>query len=364
MRYAVLGDVHGNYYALEAVIKNIIDKYDSEITGFIFTGDYVGDFADGSKVVDLIQRISEEYKTYIIKGNREIDQVGTYLESLRHDKEPDWDLDSTMGAALISCRELGKERLKYLKSLPISCIIRHDGKRPIFVKHKMPLDPNEIELVKRENMVVITGHTHEAHKETKDGVSLYNPGSIGLPDDGIIAASYGIMESNDNGDWTFNICDLEYDYNKELESLKNNSDLYNRCCGWGKALELALTTGVNCPSLYANESRRLATLFSEAEEKGVRPEFDDVFKPYEIYRQNRSFNVNYDGSYLTDMGLQDFGNVEVFGPTEVVSVGTKPNNSAKPTKNIYLMALDNVKRQTMLASREKVFLERHEPIVK
>ncbi len=64
------------------------------------------------------------------------------------------------------------------------------------------------------------------------------------------------------------------------------------------------------------------------------------------------------------MGLQDFSNVEVFGPTEVVSVGTKPNNSAKPTKNIYSMALDNVKRQTMLASREKVFLERHEPIVK
>ena len=364
MRYAIIGDIHGNYYALEAVINYILNDYGSELTGFIFTGDYVGDFVDGSKVVDLIEKLSKEYRTFIIKGNRETDQVGKYIEALNDGKEPNWSLDSTMGAALVSCRELGRDRLNYLKSLPNSCIIYRYAQRPIFVKHKMPLTPSEIERVKKENMVVITGHTHEAHQETKDGITLFNPGSIGIPDDGIVAASYGIMESNDNGDWTFTVHDVKYDIEKSLASLKSNSDLYKRCCGWGKALELSLITGVNCTSLYANEARRIASVYEKAKENGEQVSPKDIYYPTAIYNQNRYSNVNYDGSYLSDIGLQSVGDIEVFGSTDVISVGTNPVKLAQPTEEMYTIALDNVRRLTMLANRKKVFTERHNEVVK
>ena len=364
MRYVILGDVHGNYYALEAVINHIKNEYDAEITGFIFTGDYVGDFADGSKVVDLMQEISKKYRTYIVKGNRETDQVGKYLEAIEQGKEPDWSLDTTMGAALISCRELGINRLKYLESLPNSCIIHNNNQRPIFVKHKMPLDPSERERVEKENMVVITGHTHEVHQETKNGITLLNSGSVGLPDEGIIAASYAVIESVGNGDWKFTAYDLKYDSKNTLDSLKNNNELYTRCCGWGKALELSLLTGVNCTALYVTEAKRIAMILEEAKKKGIQPNYDDLRTPNNIYGRNRHANVNYDGSLLTAMGIQEVDGIEVFGSTEEFSLGAKLNASPQPTEEIYLMALDNIKRQVSITSREQIFNERHKNIVK
>ena len=81
MRLVVLGDVHGNYYALESVVNDAIENYGEEIDGFVFAGDYVGDFPDGSKVVELMQKIASKYKTYMIRGNREDGQVIKYLEA-------------------------------------------------------------------------------------------------------------------------------------------------------------------------------------------------------------------------------------------------------------------------------------------
>ena len=225
MRFAVLGDVHGNYYALEAVILDILSNY-SNLDGFIFTGDYVGDFPESSKVVDLIRSISSKNKVFIIKGNRESGQVVPYLNALREGKEPNWSTDTTMGAALVSCRGLNKEQLEYLESLPESVVIRNEGKRPIFVKHKMPLTEEEQEMVRRENMVVITAHTHEAHYETKDGIDLFNPGSVGLSDEGIPGATYGILESDDLGNWKYYIRDIDYSYKAAIDSLKEHEDLY------------------------------------------------------------------------------------------------------------------------------------------
>lgn len=363
MRYAILGDIHGNYYAFEAVINYIENEFDNELTGFIFTGDYVGDFSDGSKVVDLIQKISKEYKTYIIKGNRETGQVEEYLKQMEQGKEPDWSLDTTMGAALVSCRELGKDRMEYLKSLPNTCIINNHGKRPIFIKHKMPLDEEELKRVKEDNMVVITAHTHEAHEETKDGITLFNPGSVGLPDDGVVAATFGIMESNDKSEWDFTVRDIKYDYGKTIESLKSNKDLYDRCCGWGKALELSLRTGVNCTSLYSMEAKRLATLVKQAKDKGKDLDLDKV-EQGDIFSQNRYGNVNYDGSKLTDMHLQNVDGVEVFGQADVLSVGNKEINLAKPTSEIFKRALNNVIEATRTSDRNTVFTERHEDVVK
>ena len=84
MRYIVLGDVHGNYYALKDVIMDALYTYGNEIDGFIFTGDYIGEFPDGDKVIDLIRQLSLKNKVHIISGNRETGQACKYLESIKN----------------------------------------------------------------------------------------------------------------------------------------------------------------------------------------------------------------------------------------------------------------------------------------
>lgn len=365
MKLVVIGDIHGNFYALESVIEDALSSYQDDISGFIFTGDYMGDFPDGSKVVELIEKISSKFKTYIIRGNRETGQVVPYLKAVREGTEPNWSLDTTMGSALVACRELGRENLEYLESLPDTVIIREEGSRPIFVKHKMPLTPEELELVKKEQMVVLTAHTHESHTEEKDGIKLFNAGSCGLSDEGIQGAIYGILESDLDGEWHMTIRETDYDYVATIDSVKSHTDLYERCQGWGKALELSVLTGINCTALYAFEVKRLALIAEEAREQGIEPDFSPVSDLNVVFGQGRYGNLNYDGSQLTDIVIEDTGIECVFGKAKVItSEGRTSIKSAPTTPEMYEKALENITTVALAATREIVFEGRHESLVK
>ena len=64
MRFAVIGDIHGNKYALESVLKDIEDKD----VDFIFsTGDLVGYMPYPNQVIDLIR----EHKICSVQGNHD-----------------------------------------------------------------------------------------------------------------------------------------------------------------------------------------------------------------------------------------------------------------------------------------------------
>ena len=268
-----------------------------------------------------------------------------------------------MGAALVCCQELRQDQLEYLANLPETLVIREEGVKPLFLKHKMPLTEEEIKMVKQENMSIITAHTHEANDEDKDGILLFNPGSIGLPDEGIQGATYGVLESNLNGDWDFTIRDVSYDYFKTITSLKEHKDIYDRCCGWGKALELSVSTGINCTALYSFEANRLARLVEEAKQKGEEPNLNAIEDLNYIFSQGRYGNTNYDNSQLVDTTIEDAGDAYVFGPTKVITSPPSPKGH-KPTKEIYDIALNNIKKVVASANREVVYYGRHESILK
>ena len=362
MKLIVFGDIHGNYPAFEAAVYDALSTYGNEIDGFVFAGDYVGDFPDGPKVVELMQNIAKHNKTYIISGNRETGQVVPYLQAQKEGKEPDWSLDSTMGAALLSCRSLSQEQLEFLASLPETLVIREPGVRPLFVKHIMGINVSELEMVKREKMSIITAHTHETHEETKKGITLFNPGSVGLADEGIPGATYGILDSDEFGEWHLTIRDIEYDFNETLQSLKANDDLYNRCCGWGKALELSIASGINFTSLYSFEANRLTSIIEDAKEKGIEPDLSDLTSLKDVFSQGRYGNVNYDYSGLKDIILEDVGDAYVFGPAKVIS--SPKSKRMKPTKEIYDIALRNIQQLALTATREQIYDDRHSDIIK
>ena len=70
MRTAVISDVHGNYPALAAVLK---DAYENKVDKFIFTGDYIFDVPFSNEVVRLLMEMKagESDNAHIIKGNKE-----------------------------------------------------------------------------------------------------------------------------------------------------------------------------------------------------------------------------------------------------------------------------------------------------
>jgi putative phosphoesterase len=72
-----------------------------------------------------------------------------------------------------------------------------------YVKHGYENIYNEG--LRRQADIILFGHTHHAINEYRDGVYLFNPGSLSLPDDG--KKSYGIIDIV-NGQISTNIVKL------------------------------------------------------------------------------------------------------------------------------------------------------------
>ena len=68
MKIAIFSDIHRNYTALEVCIKKI-EKMN--VDTLIWCGDYITDFPESYKVIQLINQCEKKYKCYIISGNRE-----------------------------------------------------------------------------------------------------------------------------------------------------------------------------------------------------------------------------------------------------------------------------------------------------
>lgn len=91
MRLAVLGDIHANHRALEAVLARI---YAEEYDGLVFAGDYVTDCPYPRKTVEILRNIPQRYRIWFIRGNRE-DYIIEYGKNLRG-----WEYGSKSGALL------------------------------------------------------------------------------------------------------------------------------------------------------------------------------------------------------------------------------------------------------------------------
>lgn len=110
MRYGILGDIHGNYDALEAVISDIEKE---KIDKLLCVGDIVGYGAEPSKCIETVRRLN--CKT--VAGNHDYAVTGKLgLECFNDDARE----------GVIWTREhLSDEDIEYLANLPI--IIEEDG---------------------------------------------------------------------------------------------------------------------------------------------------------------------------------------------------------------------------------------------
>lgn len=123
---------------------------------------------------------------------------------------------------------------------PDALNLRFRDAPPIEVFHGTPQSPwdsiywnstdEEIEniLSKIEADFVICGHTHLPLDRQSGRWRIFNPGSVGVPLDGIYSASYMILEGDQDG-WNATFRRIPFDYKADYQEFETSG--FNRECG-------------------------------------------------------------------------------------------------------------------------------------
>ena len=114
VKVAVISDIHGNYIALEEMLK---DAKESGATKYIFTGDLINEFPFGNKVINQIKELQNDYDVYVVKGNRE-----QYL--IEYDEyKYTWENVQFKNTVFMR-KELTDDNFEFIKNLPFVLSIK------------------------------------------------------------------------------------------------------------------------------------------------------------------------------------------------------------------------------------------------
>ena len=168
---AIISDIHGNFTALQAVLKTI-DQY--QVDEIFCLGDIVGYYSQVNECCEALQ----ERNAKCILGNHDWYMICNLSCERSH----------SVNDCLAYQREiLTKRNREWLRSLPITII--RDNMYMVHGGWKNPVDeylePSAEYFGYLPNGVFFSGHTHKpVVKQIRDGQLYCNPGSVGQPRDG------------------------------------------------------------------------------------------------------------------------------------------------------------------------------------
>lgn len=236
MKVALIGDMHANLPALEAVLAH---AHQQGAEGIWNIGDFVGygPFPD-----EVVKRLRDEQAVSII-GNYDT-AVLKFGAGARKKKNPAKAL-----AHQWAYENLSKESLEYLRSLPEDKRLEVEGRR-ILLTHGSPDSPDEHltpdtpqdrlgELAgKARADIIICGHSHQPFVRKADGVWFINTGSVGRPDDGDPRACYAIMDLAPD-DLHVRHYRLDYDIQRAVDAMRSKHlpETFIQMIVQGKALD-------------------------------------------------------------------------------------------------------------------------------
>ena len=248
-KIALLGDVHANLPALEAVLTHAKSLGIEEIWNI---GDFVGYGAFPDQVV---KRMRKKKFTNII-GNYDLKVLNFPKkdENWRQNKHPLKYL-----AFKWAYENLSRKNRKFLGSLPNERELEIGNLRFLLV-HGSPLSNEELlepdtperrllELNQQakethgvEFAAIICGHSHQAFTRQVGKTLFINTGSVGRPDDGNPRAAYAILQASENG-LQISHYRLDYDVDKAVAAIRNNSlpEAYAQMLIQGRDLDTVLT---------------------------------------------------------------------------------------------------------------------------
>ena len=197
MRLALLGDIHGNHIALEAVLDAARRL---RVDRLLVTGDIVGYYFWPAEVMEMLL----PWDKIVVRGNHE-----DMLARARGSTEFLAQIDRRYGRGLrlaIEC--LSSEQLDWLESLPHPLEVETDAGR-ILLCHGTPWDLNaylypdtETGLLRRcadtGHDLVVLGHTHYPMERKSENCRIVNPGSVGQPRDRRPGAQWAMLDTDSN----------------------------------------------------------------------------------------------------------------------------------------------------------------------
>lgn len=199
---AILSDVHSNFAALDAVVK---DAQSHGADQYVFLGDAVGYHCEPNECIALLRDVAAisilgNHDAYVLAGG-ECPRSRSVTATLKHN------------LALLT-----DESLRWLGSLPR---MRNDGDT-LFV-HGSPLETPEgyLYTVSPATLppgvrTLFCGHTHvQALGRSSDGRTFCNPGAIGQPRDGDSRAAYALMRGEE-----IVMRRVEYDVDRTVAAMK------------------------------------------------------------------------------------------------------------------------------------------------
>lgn len=216
MKVALIGDVHANLPALEAVLDH---AYKQDIQAVWNVGDLVG---YGAFPEQVIQRLREEnvlstigdYDNQVLrfKKRRERWRKSKPLEEYRT-------LEWTYG-------QLTKKSRKYLRFLSQEMRMRIKGHR-VLLTHRCPgpsEPPSALTTLAREADadLIVCGRSHKPWSRHKGGTWFINPGSVGLPVDGDPRAGYALLQIGTEG-CSVKHHRVEYDVESIVAAIQDSS---------------------------------------------------------------------------------------------------------------------------------------------
>ena len=218
MKLAVISDIHGFSLALDRVLADISSEPD--IDRIIAAGDLA---EGGPDPVGVVDRLRHEGISSV-QGNTDRDLAA----GVRNSTPARW-----------VSRQLGKERLAWLGSLPFELRISPpDGVGPsddLLVVHANPRDmdthihPNfserdvQVLVGDADAAVIAFGHLHIAYQRTVGDTQLVDVSAVGNPKDEDLRSKWGLIAWNpDSRQWSTELRYVDYPLDETINQLKSN----------------------------------------------------------------------------------------------------------------------------------------------
>lgn len=188
MKVGLIADPHANVAGLEAALDAVRS---AGVETIVCAGDAVGYHTAVNETIAALRASVE----HTVLGNHDAMLVG----KLRVDERQRALYGLDYAASVIT-----RDGLSWLKSLPTSLELDLDG-RSVAVFHGSPWQPlteyvypdspdlERFSAVDAE--VIVLGHTHHPMVRSIAGSLVVNPGSCGLPRDGLEGAPYAILDT-------------------------------------------------------------------------------------------------------------------------------------------------------------------------
>lgn len=228
-RLAILSDIHGNLPAIEAVLA---DLESFEVDHVIVPGDLINFGAFSRQVAELVI----ERGWSVIRGNNEY-----FLLDYNTPRAPaEWSDPIQFAPTAWLSRQFDQNLKTRIACWPDSLNLRFQDAPPLQVCHGTPNSPweaiyptmTDAEIKQllggAEANYLICGHTHLPMDRQAGRWRIFNPGSVGVPLDGMFSASYMILEGNAQG-WEPTFRRVAFDYEPIFTEFERSG--YNQECG-------------------------------------------------------------------------------------------------------------------------------------